>query len=148
MTQECLLVGHGSTPATRADLLPPSLVNGTEREVSLISDLQTPSERRLLIEQAVSQVFGVAQRELHSFSRGRARVASARQVAMYLAHVTCGLNLSDTGRLFERDRTTVAHACALVEDRRDDAVYDRIMELLEGVVSALLKPRNDTVYRN
>src|SRR5204862_7137328 len=64
---------------------------------------------REAIERAVVQVFGVAHDDLRRSSRGRAKVALARQVAMYLAHVGCGLSLTETGRLFARDRTTVAH---------------------------------------
>ncbi len=64
-------------------------------------------------------------------TRGPARVAKARQVAMYLAHVAGGLSLTDVGLLFGRDRTTVAHACGVVEDARDRAEYDRRIDRLE-----------------
>ena len=67
-------------------------------------------------------------------------MALARQVAMYLAHVGCGLSLTETGRLFERDRTTVAHACGVIEDRRDDPIFDRALDLLEWAVPALTTP--------
>jgi chromosomal replication initiation ATPase DnaA len=93
------------------------------------------------VELAVSQVFGVARDAIGMQTRGRAPVALARQVAMYLAHVAYGLSLTEVGRLFARDRTTVAHACALVEDRRDDVAFDRALELLELVVRALTAPR-------
>jgi chromosomal replication initiation ATPase DnaA len=89
---------------------------------------------RAAIEQAVVQVFGVAYDELRGNTRGRAKIAFARQVAMYLAHVACRLTLTDTGRLFGRDRTTVAHACSVIEDRRDDPVFDRALDLLEWAV--------------
>ena len=92
---------------------------------------------REAIEEAVVQVFGVGREDLHRLSRGRAEVALARQVAMYLAHVACGLTMSDTGRLFGRDRTTVAHACGVIEDRRDDPLFDRALDLLEWSVPAL-----------
>lgn len=94
---------------------------------------------RAVIEGVVAQVFGVEVRDLRRATRGRAPVARARQVAMYLAHAGCGLNMSDAGELFERDRTTVAHACGIVEDRRDDPVFDRTLELLEGVVATLME---------
>ena len=55
----------------------------------------------------------------------------ARQVAMYLTHVGAGLPQAEVGRLFARDRTTVAHACAVVEEQRDDPVFDRSLEVLE-----------------
>jgi len=92
---------------------------------------------REAIEQAVVQVFGIACRDLRRTTRGRAKVALARQVAMYLAHIGCGLSLTETGRLFERDRTTVAHACGVIEDRRDDPIFDRALDLLEWAVPAL-----------
>jgi len=92
---------------------------------------------REAIEQAVVQVFGVGHDDLRRITRGRAKVALARQVAMYLAHVACGLTLTDTGRLFGRDRTTVAHACSVIEDRRDDPLFDRALDLLEWVVPAI-----------
>jgi hypothetical protein len=31
----------------------------------------------------------------------------------------------------------VAHACSLIEDRREDPAFDRAMELLEGVLRLL-----------
>lgn len=83
------------------------------------------------------RVFLVASADLWSQTRGRPRAAFARQVAMYLAHVGCGLSLTEVGQVFARDRTTVAHACAIVEDLRDDPLLDRSLELLEGVVRSL-----------
>jgi Bacterial dnaA protein helix-turn-helix len=97
---------------------------------------------RTVLEAAVAQVFGVAHGDLFKATRGRARVALARQVAMYLAHVACGLSFTEVGVLFARDRTTVAHACAVVEDRRDDPIFDRALDLLEWAVPSLLMPRH------
>jgi chromosomal replication initiation ATPase DnaA len=53
---------------------------------------------------------------------------------MYLAHVHGGLSYTEIGRLFARDRTTVAHACCVIEDRREDAAFDRAIGLLESVL--------------
>lgn len=52
---------------------------------------------------------------------------------MYLAHVSLGLTLTQTGALFARDRTTVAYGCGVVEDRRDDPEFDRALDVV-GVV--------------
>ena len=60
---------------------------------------------------------------------------------MYLAHVALGITMRDVGGLFSRDRTTVAHACSVIEDRRDEPSFDRALELLEWTVIALLLPR-------
>ncbi len=95
-------------------------------------------QMRLAIELAVTRVFGVDGEALDKVSRGIARVALARQVAMYLAHVGCGLSMASAGRLFGRDRTTVSHACLIVEDRRDDPVFDHVLNLLEWAVPVMV----------
>lgn len=96
---------------------------------------------RLIIEHTVMCVFAVDTCDLQLARRGRKNVALARQTAMYLAHVGCSLSLTQVGALFDRDRTTVAHACALVEDRRDNADFDLALELLERAIRALRHPR-------
>ena len=92
---------------------------------------------RKAIDPAVALVFGVDVRDLGAATRRSPRAAFARQVAMYLAHVVCGLSLTEVGALFARDRTTVAHACEVVEDRRDDPEFDGRLEHLECAVAAL-----------
>jgi chromosomal replication initiation ATPase DnaA len=92
---------------------------------------------RQAIDSAVAAVFEVEAHHLKGSTRGSTRTAFARQVAMYLAHVVCGLSLSEVGRLFARDRTTAAHACRRVEDRRDDPELDRRLEHLERAVASL-----------
>jgi hypothetical protein len=60
-----------------------------------------------------------------------------RQVAMYLAHVGLGLSMAAVGKVFGRDRTTVVHACHLIEDRRDDCRFDVMLDHLEQAANAL-----------
>ncbi len=106
-------------------------------EQSLRCQVNTFEKTNLIrsgIEDVVSRVFGVSRVELRKPTRGRADVALARQVSMYLAHVVFGLSLTEVGRAFDRDRTTVAHACGVVEDRRDDPTFDCILENLERIV--------------
>lgn len=86
----------------------------------------------------MAQAFGVRPSDISRATRGRARIAMARQVGMYLAHVALGFTMREVGLLFARDRTTVAHACGVVEDRRDDPDFDRTLELLEWCVTALV----------
>jgi chromosomal replication initiation ATPase DnaA len=92
---------------------------------------------RHVIDSAVSALFDVDLRDLRAPTRGSTRAAFARQVAMYLAHVVCGLSLTEVGALFARDRTTAAHACRLIEDRRDDPELDGRLEHLERAVACL-----------
>lgn len=56
--------------------------------------------------------------------RGRAEVAFARQVAIYLCHVGLDMSLSRIAFVFGRDRSTVAHACHTMEDRREEPHFD------------------------
>jgi chromosomal replication initiation ATPase DnaA len=86
----------------------------------------------------VAAVFEVEVDDLRAATRRSPRAAFARQVAMYLAHVVCGLSLTEVGSLFARDRTTVAHACGVVEDRRDDPELDGRLDHLERAVSSLV----------
>ncbi len=97
--------------------------------------------QRHIIEQSIAQVFGVPPVDLCRTTRGRAQVALARQVAMYIDHITCGHSFTEVGGLFDRDRTTVAYACSMIEDRRDNPSFDRALELLEWAVPSLLRPR-------
>lgn len=86
------------------------------------------------IEALVAGALGIGLGEIRDRSRGRAAAAFARQTAMYLAHVHLGLSLSQVGRSFHRDRTTVAHACARVEDSRDDPKTERVLACLEAAL--------------
>ena len=95
---------------------------------------------RQIVEQTVADVFDVDCDNLRLPTRGQARVALARQVAMYIAHVGCGINLTDVGIMFNRDRTTVSHACEVVEKRRDDSKFDHAIDLIELVVRVLIGP--------
>ncbi|MCB1521216.1 MAG: chromosomal replication initiator DnaA [Hyphomicrobiaceae bacterium] len=113
----------------------------SSQQISAIARPSCRDVKRAVIERTVEQVFGVAHCDLRRSTRGRAKVARARQVAMYLAHVVCGMTLTDVGRLFDRDRTTVSHACSVIEDERDNQAFDRVLELLEMAVLALLRPR-------
>ena len=87
-----------------------------------------------LAEAVISQIYGIPVQELRARTRRGARVAFARQVAMYLVHVVYGLSLTEVAEAFGRDRTTVSHACHLVEDMRDNPVFDRQLSQMELVL--------------
>jgi hypothetical protein len=72
-----------------------------------------------------------------SARRGSARAARARQAALYLAHIGFGLTYSTVGRAFGRDRTTVRHACARIEDAREDRGLDLGLGHLEQATLSL-----------
>jgi len=96
------------------------------------------------LERMVSAAFHVDDQQLRCPGRGPARVARARQVAMYLAHTVCGLSFTDVGEMFERDRTTVSHACSVVEEAREDRQFDRALDMLERSTRILVLRAMDT----
>jgi hypothetical protein len=73
---------------------------------------------------------------LHS-SRCGASIAEARQVAMYLTHVVLRRTYAEVGDIFGRDRTTVSHACARIEDLRELPDFDAELARLETAIAAM-----------
>lgn len=92
----------------------------------------------------VARDFGIDPEILSAPTRGAPRVAFARQAAMYLMHVDFAVSFEAIGRMFGRDRTTVSHACRVIEDGRDDIWLDCRLAALEltcrGGVAADLSP--------
>jgi len=93
--------------------------------------------RATLVCQIVAHLFEVPVEDLQSRTRRNASAALARQVAMYVCHVSLGLSFSDVGGLFARDRTTASHACKVIELRRDERDFDEFLKRIEEAVSAL-----------
>ena len=96
-----------------------------------------PAEHIDLVSGVVCSVFQVGKAEILAARRGKAPVAFARQVAMYLTHVALSQSLTEVGLAFNRDRTTVSHACQLVEDRREDPQIDLALDYLERSIMAV-----------
>lgn len=69
--------------------------------------------------------------------RSAMKIAKARQIAMYLAHVGFGMSLARVADAFGRDRSTVAHGCHLIEDRREDSAFDAWLETLEAGIDVV-----------
>lgn len=70
--------------------------------------------------------------------RDRRRFAChIRQISMYVCHVALQIPMHDIGQAFGRDRTTVGHACHVVEDRRDDPAFDEFVSAVERMVTTI-----------
>jgi chromosomal replication initiation ATPase DnaA len=125
-------------------------------------DLPTPSEAaprqrlaRRRAERAIelcdsliditSALFGIPSKELRQTGRPCLEVARIRQLAMYVAHVTLRLSMKEVGVGFGRDRTTVLHACHLIEDLRDDVEFDRMVVMTERIASAAFRNRLEMI---
>ena len=105
-----------------------------------------PIERKIEICECMidiaAAIFAVSSKELRRPGRTALAVARVRQISMYVAHVVMGLSMSEVGRGFGRDRTTVLHACHLIEDMRDDEEFDAIVAMVERVARAALRYRD------
>lgn len=92
--------------------------------------------------EAVSNVTGVKRRHILGKRRFR-RYTDARQMAMQIVRQSTRLTLTDIGRLFDRDHSTVIHATnsvknliAILDNYRDEfnqilGEYDRLIKELQ-----------------
>lgn len=116
-----------------------------------IANLPAPPSAGLavcrLAQAAVGAAYRVPHGEIAAASRRSPRAARARQTAIYLAHVGFGLNYCAIGAFFGRDRTTVRHACARIEDARDDAAVDFGLACLEHAARRFLDALTDEARR-
>lgn len=76
-------------------------------------------------------------------TRGSPNSALARQMSMYLCHIGFSMSLHRVANAFGRDRSTIAHACHLIEDKRDDANYDSLLDALEIALKAAPSPKGE-----
>jgi hypothetical protein len=89
----------------------------------------------------VAELFAAAcERDLPEGAARRRPRCHMRQIAMYLCHVVLSVPYQRIAVAFGRDRTTVVYACSVVEDRRDDAGYDRFVEQCERCIKAVFAP--------
>ncbi len=94
----------------------------------------------------IAAIFGVDGRDLRKPTRCGIQVGRIRQVAMYVAHVTLQLTLTEVGIVFGRDRTTATHACHRIEDLRDDPDFDALMDRVERTVARTLRADGGAMY--
>lgn len=127
------------TPHYGPTTLPEAKVNAhsaAQNPAPVLRDQGVLQARCRHVEACIALVFSIPHQSIRCTTRGKATVARARQAAMYLCHTSLTLSLTKVGLLFARDRTTVGHACRLVEDLRDDRDFDLQMACLEKAVRA------------
>ncbi|NGO53577.1 chromosomal replication initiator DnaA [Mesorhizobium camelthorni] len=89
----------------------------------------------------VAALFNVSGKELRRPGRTDQSITRVRQIAMYVSHVVLRLSMNEVGHGFGRDRTTVLHACHLIEDMRDDEDFDCLVARTERVALAAFRNR-------
>ncbi len=93
-----------------------------------------------LAEGYISRAFCIMPGEFYLPTRGPRNVSEARQLVMYIARVEFGLPTREIARRYQRDSSTVSHACRKTEDRRDDPSFDEIVTEIEGLVTLKWDP--------
>ena len=94
-----------------------------------------------VVEGLVSELFDLAcQGPLPYQLAERRPRCHARQITMYLCRVVLSMTYQQIALAVGRDRSTVIHGCAAVEDRRDVLAYDGFIERCERCVRAVFTP--------
>jgi chromosomal replication initiator protein len=116
----------------------------TGREMSVdvaqevLSDLWGADEKVITIEhiqRKVSEFFGLKFTDMRARRRTKA-VAFPRQIAMYFARQLTHASLTEVGRAFDKDHTTVLHAVTKVETLiRQDAKFKKTVDTLAESVA-------------
>lgn len=89
----------------------------------------TTTVRLMDVVRAVSVESGIKVSELMGLHRRR-RVSWPRQVAMFVIHCHCHCTLSQIGRFFRRDHTTVMHAIQVMHKRLQNDEPSSVGDLL------------------
>ncbi|MBL0370997.1 hypothetical protein JJB09_03055 [Rhizobium sp. KVB221] len=122
--------------------VPPSDVLKIERRATM------PGRRRALAVRSVCRTVGSIVNEMvqligepdASARDKRFALTHVQQISMYVCHVVLQLTMTEIANAFGKDRTTVGHSCARVEDRRDNRGYDRLIGTVERIVGGLYCP--------
>ncbi|MBL8548404.1 MAG: chromosomal replication initiator DnaA [Hyphomonadaceae bacterium] len=96
--------------------------------------LRLDTARARVASEMAAYALGASMDTTPMLMRGGSKVSFSRQAGMYLCQVVFGLSYARVGNAFGRDRTTVSHACRLVEARRDDPVFEAWIDALESAL--------------
>lgn len=96
-----------------------------------VPEISRCGQQALLVQMAVAEVMGVRLTDVCSVSRGDARAAFARQLAMYLCHLVYAMRPTHIAIVFGRDRSTASYALRRIEEAREHPEVDRWITWLE-----------------
>ncbi|MEM9881131.1 MAG: helix-turn-helix domain-containing protein [Pseudomonadota bacterium] len=96
----------------------------------------------------LSETLDVPTQQLRARTRCSPSIARARQIGMYLAHVSLGLKMAEVATGFARHKSTVVHACHMIEDMRDDGDFDAFIARHERIIRVILEGTWDASVGN
>lgn len=99
-----------------------------------------PSFARLTVS-TVGLEFGLPNLTLERDAKTRAtkQEVFARQLSAYLCQTVFDMSIPRVAELFSRDRSTIVHALNVVEDSRDDPVFNRKLLKAEAFLNDSLQ---------
>jgi chromosomal replication initiation ATPase DnaA len=93
------------------------------------------NQRASLAQFVAAQVYGVPLEQLRAPTRGRPRVARARQIAIHLARSVFAMSHNQLADEFKRDRSTIHHACHVIDGMREgNAEFDASLRWMESLL--------------
>ncbi len=105
----------------------------------VLSDLWGADEKIITIEhiqRKASEFFGLKLSDMRATTRSKA-IALPRQIAMYLARQLTHASLTEVGRAFDKDHTTVLHAVGKIQALiQEDPKFKKTVDTLAEGVSA------------
>ncbi|MBU2379264.1 MAG: chromosomal replication initiator DnaA [Alphaproteobacteria bacterium] len=90
-----------------------------------------------LVRQVVSVRLGVPAEAITDARRLAPPALRARRVALYLAYVSLNWQMERVGHAFGVNRQTAARACRRIEDARDEANVNALLEQMEDAIRAV-----------
>ena len=124
-----------SAPASAPASATPSPAPAADR-----ADRAALVDRRIVcmvVRQLTAELLGVVG-DRQEVRRARRRASChVRQIAMYVCHVALSMSYGEIAEAFGLDRTTVSHACHVVEDRRDDSAFDTFVSTVERLAESV-----------
>lgn len=127
-----------ATPVGRTATASPA--QSQQQSQSQAADRTALADRRIVcmvVRQLTAELLGVVG-DRQEVRRARRRASChVRQIAMYVCHVALSMSYGEIAEAFGLDRTTVSHACHVVEDRRDDAAFDTFVSTVERLAESV-----------
>lgn len=110
----------------------------TPRSRALSPERLTEAERGIIFRAAslVAEHYRLFRPLIFAETRSKLKVATARQITMYLANCSGSISFTKIAKAFGRDLATVTHNIQLIEDKRDDDTFNATLEGLEAAFAS------------
>lgn len=112
-----------------------------DEEMSLDLILEQSLSKQLaarFVNQMIAAAYEISGERLLRRDRGVIKVNRPRQISMYLMNTALSLKFTEIAEFYDKDRTTVSHACRVIEEMRDNVEFDmRILEFENTINTAL-----------